>query len=207
VAALAVLPAAALLGTPRSSRAAKVAAGPTEISELGTNFKDIQAHENDHVAFLVTALGKLARPKPTFVSLRQTSLASFINVAQALENTGVGAYLGAFPAINSSAYLSAAGSIFALEARHAGYLNSLQGDPLTGHALDLTDNESFEMPLTIAEVVAAAGPFVKSLNGGPALTFSSKKSAKNDIAILNFALALEYLEADFYNTNVHLFLK
>ncbi len=203
--AIAVVPAAALLGLPKTSRAASTA--ESEIDELRTNFREIQQHENDHVAFFVKALGNKARPKPIFQGLRQASLADFIDVAQALENTGVGAYLGAAPAISSAAYLAAAGSIFAIEARHAGYLNGLQGDPLTGHAADLTDNESFETPLTVADVVTAASGFIKSLNGGPDLTFSSKKSAKNDLAILNFALALEYLEADFYNTNVHLFLK
>ena len=176
-----------------------------EVGDSGpqrTNFAAIQAHENDHVAFLVSALGADARPKPTFQNLLQKNYADFVTLAQVLENTGVGAYLGAAPSINSSAYLAAAGSIATIEARHSGYLNTLLRDPITGNSIDDDANPSFEMPLTAAQVVAGAGPFIASLNGGPPVDYSTTKSDANDIAILNFALALEYLEAEFYNLNV-----
>ena len=168
-------------------------------------FRQIRGHENDHVDFLEGALGNAARPKPTFKNIEQKRLEDFLKVSQALENTGVGAYLAAAPIINSAEYLAAAGSILTIEARHAGFLNVLRDDPITGNALDDDSNNSFETPLTIKEVVNNASPFVKSLNGGPALTFSTTPSNANDIAILNFALALEYLEAEFYNVNVKKF--
>jgi hypothetical protein len=175
-----------------------------ETRETRKNFADIRRHENDHVAFLVQALGAAARPKPTFQNLTQRNIKMFITIAQALENTGCGAYLGAAPAILSRPYLAAAGSIALIEARHAGWLNSLADDPITTNVNGQEQN--FEMPLTAAQVGTLASPFVASLNGGPPLTYSTTPSAANDIAILNFALALEYLEAEFYNLNVqHLF--
>jgi hypothetical protein len=168
----------------------------------GADFQSIQNHENAHVAFLVNALGADARPMPTFQNLMQKNIVDFVNVSQALENTGSGAYLGAAPYISSQAYLAAAGTIAWIEARHAGYLNALVSDPITGNILDLTADNSFEVPLTPDQVADQAGGFISSLNGGPALTYSTTPSAANDIAILNFALALEYLEATFYNINV-----
>jgi|SRR5665213_2960716 len=171
-----------------------------EHREVKANFVAIQKHENDHVAFLVNALGAMARPKPTFHNLHQPSRRMFKQTSQALENTGCGAYLGAAPALFSRAYLAAAGSIALIEARHAGWLDSLLGDPITQNVS--AQAPSFEIPLTAAQVVTLASPFVASLNGGPPLTYSTTPSAANDIAILNFALALEYLEAEFYNLNV-----
>jgi hypothetical protein len=173
--------------------------------DLAEVFQDIQGHENAHVAFLVDALGKDARPKPTFKDLRQKNVRDFVDVSQALENTGVGAYLGAAPVIYSRDYLAAAGSIALIEGRHAGFLNVLQDDPITGDALDLKSNNNFETPLTVAQVVDAAGAFIASLNGGPAVGYSDTPSADNDYDILNFALALEFLEAEFYNINVPIF--
>jgi len=67
----------------------------------------------------------------------------------------------------------------------------------------ISANGAFDKPLTQAEVVAAAGPFVANLNGGP----DPSAPLKSDADILNFALLLEFLEADFYNTNVPKFFR
>ena len=159
------------------------------------------------MAFLANALGAAARPKPTFQGLEQNDFPAFVQLAQVLENTGVGAYLGAAPFLSNGDFLAAAGSIMTVEARHAGYLNSYVMDPLTGNAADEDADPSFETPLTAEQVVAGAGGFIANLNGGPPVTFSNVPSAENDIAILNYALALEYLEAEFYNLNVPKFYK
>ena len=207
---LAASTSAMLLGTGVAKADSKDKEERREVGSSGPqrgNFAAIQAHENAHVAFLVTALGDQARPKPTFTGLLQKSYADFVLLAQVLENTGTGAYLGAAPHINSSDYLAAAGSIFAIEARHSGYLNTLLKDPITGNSIDDDANPSFELPLTADQVVAGAGAFIASLNGGPPVTYSTTKSDANDISILNFALALEYLEAEFYNLNVPKFYR
>ncbi len=78
-------------------------------------------------------------------------------------------------------------------------MNTLLNDPI------VPNNMNFAMALTIDQVVSAVSPYVASLNGGPPLTFSTTPSASNDIAILNFALALEYLEKTFYDLNVPYF--
>lgn len=170
-------------------------------------FASIQQHESDHVTFLVNALGSNARPKPTFQNLEQKRYADFVSTSQTLENTGVGAYLGAAPFISSMAILADAGSIATVEARHAGYLNYMTTDPLTGNTSNDDADPSFDTPLTPAQVASLAGGFIANLNGGPPLTYDITPSAANDIAILNFALALEYLESEYYNTNVPRFFK
>ena len=171
---------------------------------LSQQMKSVQRHESAHVAFLVNTLGTAARPKPTFQNIKAPNLSAFLGLARALENVGVGAYLGAAPAILSRPILAAAGSIATIESRHAGFFNSLQSVAVTQNAFG--DEQSFERPFTAAEVVSFAGPYVASLNGGPALTYDAMvPSAANDIQILNFALALEYLEAEYYDMNVPTF--
>ncbi len=164
------------------------------LSDNKSAFTEIMNDEVAHVAFLKAALSKAGatpRPKPTFKGIQQTDINAFATLAQVFENVGVGAYLMAAPAITSKAYLAAAGSILTIEARHAGFLDVLMGQPISA-------NGAFDKPLTQAAIVKDVSPFITSLNGGgdPSATL------KNDVDILNFALLLEYLEAEFYSTNV-----
>lgn len=154
-------------------------------------FQEIRRDEDDHVDFLKQALGSAARPKPSFKGLEQDDVNHFIQLSQVFENVGVGAYLMAAPAISSKGILAAAGSILTIEARHAGFLNALTGNPLSA-------NGAFDKPLSQHQIVTDVLPFLASLNGGS----DPSKPLKNDIDILNFALLLEYLEATFYDTNV-----
>lgn len=59
-------------------------------AEVRRAFQDIMADEDNHVAYLLTALGASARPAPTFVTANLTSpdVNTFITQAAALENTG-----------------------------------------------------------------------------------------------------------------------
>jgi hypothetical protein len=199
--------AALLSGALGGSSANANGIGKDRVKKQRDEFESIQKHEEDHVDFLVTALGNMARPKPNFQNLEQRNFEAFVDLARVFENTGVSAYLGAAPFINDADYLAAAGSILTIESRHAGYINTLQGDPITATAADENASPSFDAPATSADIVAAVTPFIVDLNGGPAVGYAQTLSTQNDIDILNFALALEYLEREFYDVNVPKFYK
>ncbi|HEY0010182.1 MAG TPA: ferritin-like domain-containing protein [Tepidisphaeraceae bacterium] len=198
-AALTGLAAVPVVGMLTSS--AEAAIQPLDASSREA-FTDIRLHENDHVAFLKNALGRAARPKPSFKNLTTSSFAQFVELSRVLENVGVGAYLAAVPAIKSKEILSAAASIATIEARHAGFLNVFAGRDVSLQALS-NKPSAFDRPLTLQQVVGAATPYIASLNGGPAASFT----AGDDVSILNFALLLEYLEAEYYNINVPRYIR
>jgi rubrerythrin len=88
----------------------------------------VSAHEAAHVAFLRKALGAKAVKKPKFdFKGTTTDLGKFQATAQALEDTGVAAYLGQAGNIKSKAILKAAGSILPVEARHAAWIRDIRG--------------------------------------------------------------------------------
>ena len=117
---------------------------------------EIGEHEQEHVDFLtqtITDLGFAPVEGGEFdFGDAFDSVEAFLETAQALENTGVSAYLGAAPAITDPTVLAAAGSIATVEGRHASYLNLLNGDsPFP---------DSFDEPLTRDEVLEEAGEFI-----------------------------------------------
>jgi hypothetical protein len=114
----------------------------------------IGEHEAAHVTTLtdvVTQLGgtPVARAQYDF---GVTDAQSFLTTAATLENVGVAAYDGAGQFLQNAELLTAAGSIVAVEARHAAYLNLLTGTSPFPAAV--------ETPMTPAEVLDAAGGFI-----------------------------------------------
>jgi rubrerythrin len=118
--------------------------------------QEIGDHEKQHVDALTGAIKKaggkpVAAPKVAFPLKDEKS---FLKLAQAFEDTGVGAYNGAAPMIQSADILGAAGSIVQVEARHAAAIRLLAGAPPTPGA--------FDKSLDKDEVLKAVQPYVKS---------------------------------------------
>ena len=125
-----------------------------EAKTMATTFG---AEEAEHVAALIGAIKKSGgKPvkSPVFV-FPVTNQKSFLKLAYTLENVGVGAYNGAGPSLKSKALLAAAGSIVQVEGRHAASIAVLTG-------ASITPNGAFDKPLTMKQVLAAAGPLIKS---------------------------------------------
>lgn len=116
----------------------------------------VRDHEGAHVDALVTTINQLGGTpvQEATYDFGYQNADGFLSVAAALENTGVSAYDGAASAIQNVDLLNAAGTIVAVEARHASYLNLVTGmDPFPA---------AFETPLSREEVLDIAGPFIVS---------------------------------------------
>jgi hypothetical protein len=114
----------------------------------------IHKDEAQHVAALaatVKNLGGKPAKKPMFTFPDQDEK-SFLKLAQTLEDTGVAAYNGAGPAIQSKEVLAAAGSIVQIEARHAAAIRLQNGE--------LPAPDAFDKPLETDAVLAAVKPFI-----------------------------------------------
>ena len=199
--AAAAVPASILAG---SSSASAGTANPFPSYYPGSttkNFQEIQKDEATHVQILIAAiesLGGTPRPFPTFTGITNLTASEFLVASITFENLGVHAYFGAASAIHNPNVGAVALSIALVEAYHSGFLNTLGNQALIPGGL------TYATPFSVDQVLMGASPYITSLNdnGMFPLTFSSTPSPANDIAILNFALTLEYLEASFYYYNV-----
>jgi len=109
----------------------------------------ISKHEDDHVAFLLAALGDAAVPKPTFdftggpggLALDTfENYDTFLALSQGFEDTGVRAYKGQAGALaNDNTLLDYALQIHSVEARHASKVRRMRGQKgwvTSGNAAD-----------------------------------------------------------------------
>ena len=125
-------------------------------SEVAKLAKLLQSDETQHVQALtatVKQLGGTPVKRPVFV-FPDNSQSAFLKLAQVLEDTGVSAYNGAAPQIQSKEVLAAAGSIVQVEARHAAAIRLQNGAPPAPAA--------FDKPLPAAAVRRAVKPFIKA---------------------------------------------
>ena len=126
-----------------------------ESKELAT---EIGKNEAEHVEALTATIKELGgKPAPApMVDFGDAfaSEKSFLKLAQTFEDTGVSAYNGAAPQIQSPDVLAAAGGIVQVEARHAAGIRLLRGDSPAPDAFDKT--------LSMDQVLKAVQPFGKS---------------------------------------------
>jgi hypothetical protein len=139
-----------------------IAAPYQNISSLErARLTDIRNHEIAHREFFKTALGKDAIPalKPNFSTVDFSSRDSVLATAKAFEDLGVSAYNGAGGLITSPDYLTLAGKIVSVEARHAAYIRELIAP---GSFADMTvvNSDGLDMHRTPAEVLSMAQPFI-----------------------------------------------
>jgi len=124
---------------------------------------EIRDHEVCHREFFKAALGSNAIQAltPDFSSIDFTSRAKVLAQAQAFEDTGVTAYNGAGYLIQSPAYLTLAGKIVSVEARHAAYIRDLIAAGSFGDTTVL-DANGMDQQKTIAQVLPIANTYLKT---------------------------------------------
>jgi hypothetical protein len=127
-------------------------------SEVATYVKTFGEEEQQHVEALTATIKDLGGTpvKAPVVDFGDafSSADAFTTLAITFEDTGVSAYNGAAPMIESTDVLAAAGGIVQVEARHAAAIRFAAGeDPAP---------EAFDPSLTEDEVLKAVQPFVKS---------------------------------------------
>ena len=141
------------------------AGAPAEEQQI---FDDLYNHEVIHRDFFKAAITGAAGEENTLPDLEFDVSAidfdsrdSVLQYAQILEDTGVGAYNGAGDRIADATYLTLAGKIVSVEARHASAIRSLiNPDSADFAGDDVIDENGLDLAYDPSEVFEAAGGFI-----------------------------------------------
>ncbi|RFM30602.1 ferritin-like domain-containing protein [Deminuibacter soli] len=122
---------------------------------------DIRDHEVAHREFFKTALGSKAivALKVNFSSINFSDRTSVLGTAKAFEDLGVSAYNGAGHLISSPDYLTLAGKIVSVEARHAAYIRDLI---TPGSFSSNVDSNGLDISAAPTDVLKTAQTFLTS---------------------------------------------
>lgn len=130
----------------------------------------VAAHERAHANFLAKALGRAAVKKPRFDFRGTTETqAKFVATAIVLEETGVKAYKGQAPRIDSDSILTVALKVHSVEARHASWIRHIAGKPPAPAAFDPAASMS-QILAAVAQTRFLAGPITTVAGGRPLFT-------------------------------------
>jgi len=129
--------------------------------------RDIRDHEIAHREFFKNALGSNAIPglEVNFSSINFSNRDSVLGTARAFEDLGVSAYNGAGRLLTSAAFLTLAGKIVSVEARHAAIIRELiTPGPGTAFAnSEVVNAQGLDVVRTPAQVLEQAAPFLKTM--------------------------------------------
>lgn len=137
-------------------------------------FRQVAAHEAIHRDFFKAAITNVAKGTPiqdltpNFSSITFTSRASVLGTAMAFEDLGVAAYNGAGKLIsasdpNGATYLTLAGKIVSVEARHAAYVRDLVTPGSFATSPQVDDTYGLDMTMTPTAVIAAAQKYITQI--------------------------------------------
>ena len=202
--------AGAVLATPSEAEAAPGVLPNLYPGWNSRNFHELFADEIAHSQIIQSLLNDpdntvvpKFRPFPNFKNLLQPTQLAFAQTAAAIENTGVGVYIGVLQAVRTPSmggeYFETAAAIATIEGRHTGYLNTLLNMSVVPGGVPV------DAPIDQNTALSRIAPFIQDFNGGPPiLPFSPTPTGDeaNDFKILDFLLVLEMLESVFYWQNV-----
>jgi len=124
---------------------------------------DIRDHEVAHREFFKNALGAnaIGGLEVNFSSINFSDRTSVLGTAKAFEDLGVSAYNGAGFLFRDAGYLTLAGKIVSVEARHAATIRELiaPNSFANSEVIDANGLDKSRMP---AEVLSIAGAFIKT---------------------------------------------